>query len=498
MTFANNGSSDLNISSFAITGANSTSFGYVAKGANACTLPTAKLVAGSSCTLSVDFIPAVAGAVTAALTISDNAQGSPQSVALSGNGGTAGISISPSSLSFAPESVGIPSAPVTANIKNTGTSPLSMTVGIVGSDPADFSETDNCSQLPLGAAQTCMVSVTFNPKQAGSRSAVVQISDNAPENPQTIPLSGTAVQATAAISPAGGLSFATQLAGTAGTAQNVTVTNSGSGAAILSISSATLSPAGDFTLANNCKAGVAAGGSCMIGVTFTPPVASADTACGSTAGNQTSALKIFDNDPASPQSVNVSGTVTDYCLVPPGAISATVTAGGTAQFMVDAQATGYTGTIMLTCTATITQGTCTVNPATVTFTGNAPVPVQVSVTTTGSAVSAGMKSPDHPLRLQPSFVFAFSMMLIPFVGGWFAQRATSERRKFLGAFAQPLRFAQSLILLLAFSLMLVACFGSSANSVSAGGTPVGTYPITITGTTSPGVARTIGLTLTVQ
>jgi hypothetical protein len=500
VTFSNNGSSDLNISSFVITGANSTSFGYLAKGANACTLPTTQLVAGASCTLSVDFIPTAAGAVTAALTVTDNAQGSPQSVALSGNGGTTGVSISPSSVSFAPESVGIASPPAAASIKNTGTSPLSMTISMVGSDPADFSETDNCSQMPLGAGQTCMVSVTFNPKQSGARSAVVQISDNAPQNPQTIPLSGMAVQATAAVAPTGGLSFGSQLAGTAGTAQNVTVTNSGSGAAILSVSNATLSPPSDFTLANNCKTGVAAGASCTIGVTFTPPVAPADANCGSTAGNQTSVLKIFDNDPASPQSVNVSGTVTDYCLIPPGAITATVTAGGTAQFNIDAQASGYTGTIALTCTATITQGTCSVNPASVAFTGNAPVQVKVSVTTTANAASVVGKFPATPTHFPVRLMVFSAVSMILFFVGWFATGTSVKKGRVSPGFAQTLRFAQSLILLAGFSLMLAACFGSSANSITApGGTPAGTYPITITGTTaSGGATRTLGLTLNVQ
>ncbi len=500
VTFTNNGSSDLNVSSFTITGASSTSFGYLAKGANACTLPTAQLVAGASCTLSVDFIPTAAGAVTAALTVADNAQGSPQGVALSGAGGSAGISISPTSFTFAPESVGIASAPATASIKNTGTSPLSMTIAMVGNDPEDFSETDNCSQMPLGAGQTCTISSTFTPKQAGTRSAVVQISDNAPQNPQTIPLSGTAVQATAAVAPTGGLSFASQLAGTASTAQNVTVTNSGSGAAILSVSNATLSPSGDFTLANNCKSGVAAGASCTIGVTFTPPVASASANCGSTAGNQSSVLKIFDNDPASPQGVNVSGMVTDYCLVPPGALTSTITAGGTAQFTVDAQASGYTGTIMLTCSATIPQGTCSVSPTSVAFTGNAPVTVQVSVTTTANALSTATVRPANPVRVPTRTILVCLLPLLLLVGCWFAARSDRKKGIITRAFAQPLRFVQSLILLVGLSLMLASCFGSSTGSVTPpGGTPAGTYPITITGTTaSGGVTRTLGLTLNVQ
>ena len=152
--------------------------------------------------------------------------------------------------------------------------------------------------------------VVFNPTQAGNQSAVIQISDNAPGNPQTIPLTGSAVQAIAQIVPANlMLTFGSQLAGTTGTAaQNVTITNCGSGAAILTVSGATLNPATDFTLANNCTSGLAVGKNCTLGVMFTPSASGANTQCGSAAGPQSSVLRIVDNDSKSPQTLTLSGT----------------------------------------------------------------------------------------------------------------------------------------------------------------------------------------------
>jgi len=44
------------------------------------------LAVGASCTIHGHFAPTVAGAATAAVTIADNAAGSPQSIALSGTG----------------------------------------------------------------------------------------------------------------------------------------------------------------------------------------------------------------------------------------------------------------------------------------------------------------------------------------------------------------------------------------------------------------------------
>ena len=497
VTFTNNGSSDLNVSSFAITGNNSTSFGYVAKGANACTLPGGKLSAGSSCTLSVDFIPIATGPVAASLTINDNAQGSPQSVALSGNGGTTGISIAPTSVNFSSQTIGSPSTAVTVNVTNTGSSPIALVVAMVGANPADFMETDKCSQVPLGTGNSCIINVVFNPTQAGNRSAVIQISDNAPGNPQTIPLTGSAVQATAQVVPANlMLTFGSQLAGTTGTApQNVTITNGGSGAAILTVSGATLNPAADFTLANSCTSGLAVGKNCTMAVTFTPPAPGANTQCGSAAGAQTSVLSIVDNDPKSPQTLTLSGTSLDFCLVPSGANSATVTSGSTGQFQLAAQTFGFAGTVALTCTASIPQGACTLLPTSVNLTSGAPIPIQVNATTTarpaGSVVGVfGNLEDQGPEKLERVAVrsLVFLMLGTLFAVSWLESRRSSR-----------MRVLQTCTILIVMSVGLVACFGGSREAaVIPTGTAAGTYPLTITATTTTGATRTIGLTLVVE
>jgi len=497
VTFTNNGSGDLNISNFAITGSHSTSFGYVAKGANACPLPGGKLVAGMSCALSVDFIPTAAGAVAAALTVSDNAQGSPQSIPLSGNGGTTGVSIAPASINFSSETVGSSSAATTVNVTNTGSSPIALLVAVVGADPADFMETDKCSQVPLGAGNSCIVNVVFDPTQAGNRAAVIQISDNAPGNPQTIAVTGSAVQAMATIAPASlMMSFGAQLAGAAsGTAQNVTITNSGTGAAILTVSNASLRPATDFTLTNNCKAGLAAGVSCMLAVTFTPPAPIANTQCGAAAGTQTSTLSIFDNDPKSPQMLTLSGMALDFCLIPPGAISATVPSGSTGEFMLDAQSAGFAGTVALTCAASVPLGACTVAPPSLTLTTWNPVPFQVNVTTTARPAGS-LVGIFHELAIGTdrgsagAIAGAFGFLLF---AAFIAANGLDRRRRLLA------RFIQTCTIIVGMSLGLVACGGGSQGAaIAASGTAAGTYPVTITGTTTTGATRTIGLTLVVQ
>jgi hypothetical protein len=496
VTFTNSGSEALNISGFAITGNNSTSFGYAAKGASACMLPSATLAAGASCTLAVDFVPSAAGAASATLSITDNALGSPQSVGLSGTGGTSGITIAPASVSFAQGSVGAQSPPVAVTITNTGSSPISpLTIAVVGNDPNDFMDPNTCPPA-LGAGSSCIVTVIFDPTQAGSRAAAIQISDNAPGSPQTIPLTGSAVQATASIARASGtMTFGSQLAGTASSpAQNVTITNSANAPAVLTVTNAALNPPTDFTLANNCKSGLAASASCTIAVTFAPAAPVANAQCGLAAGTQSSVLSIFDNDPKSPQTVMLSGTAVDYCLVPPGAINATVTSGSAAEFQLDAQPEGFAGAIALTCTASVPLGACTVQPPSVTLAGSALAPFTVNVTTTAQPPSAtdmlrgAAGGPGTRFGGGGAGAFVAAMLGVLLVGIFGVKRRA----------ARATRCLEGCAVLVVLSLALVACFGGGQGSAVAAGTPSGTYALTITGTTTTGATRTIGLTLTVE
>ncbi len=79
VTLTNSGGTILNITSTAITGASSSDFAETDTCGNS-------VEAGANCTLAVLFTPSASGARTAALSIADNAAGSPQTVSLSGTG----------------------------------------------------------------------------------------------------------------------------------------------------------------------------------------------------------------------------------------------------------------------------------------------------------------------------------------------------------------------------------------------------------------------------
>jgi hypothetical protein len=283
VTVTNTGTANLSVTSVAASG----DFAET----NTC---TGSIAPNVTCSISVTFTPTAAGSRTGWLTITDNAPASPQAVGLTGTGtaGTQpGISFSPSSLSFASQTVGTKSAAQTITVTNTGTANLSVT-SIAAS--GDFAETNTCTGS-IAPNATCSISVTFTPTAAGSRTGSLTITDNAPASPQPVGLTGTGTQAGVSFSPAS-LTFAGQAVGTTSAAQTVTVTNTGT--ANLSITS--IAASGDFAETNTCTSSIAPTATCSISVTFTPTAAV----------SRTGSLTVTDNAPASPQTVGLTGTGT--------------------------------------------------------------------------------------------------------------------------------------------------------------------------------------------
>ena len=504
LTLTNTGSAAMNLSGIVITGNSSTNFGFVLKGTSACPYPTGPLPAGASCTISVDFTPQASGPISATLSISDNAAGSPQSVALSGsgNGGTYGISLSPTSLNFATQTVGAKSTMQTVTLTNSGTFATALTIARVGANSGDFAETDNCSQSPLAGGKTCVITVTFDPTQTGSRSAAVQISDAAPKSPQIVTLTGSAVQATATVGPSP-IAFGNTLAGTASPPVTVTIANTGIAPAVLSVGIPSVNPPGNFTTVNNCTAGVPAAGSCTLAVTFTPPAVPATGACGSTAGAKTATLTIPDNTPTSPQSIALSGASMDYCLAPSGVATQTITAGTPATFQLIADSVqSFAGTVALTCADAASVSTCTVQPVTANLTSGAQVPIVLSVATATNAATPFGRAPDvrrfnldwpdlAALHWQGIARLLFALFLL------LAACASAAKRQP----ARGMRLAQTGAIAVLLSIGLAACFGGGTGTVAPAGTPTGTYTMTVTGTfTGAGgsTTRSVQVTLIVQ
>jgi probable HAF family extracellular repeat protein len=93
VTLKNTGNANLTISSIAITGTNLGDFAQT----HTC---GSSLAGGASCSISVEFKPTASGTRSAALSITDNAPGSPQKVALTGTG------VAPTCIPFGEECFG--------------------------------------------------------------------------------------------------------------------------------------------------------------------------------------------------------------------------------------------------------------------------------------------------------------------------------------------------------------------------------------------------------
>ena len=94
-------------------------------------------------------------------------------------------------MNFGNQKVGTKSAPIGIELTNVGTTSLSISgIAITGTDPGDFSQTNNCgTSVPAGGH--CTIKVQFVPQAKGPRSAALAVSDDGGGSPQTVPLAGT-------------------------------------------------------------------------------------------------------------------------------------------------------------------------------------------------------------------------------------------------------------------------------------------------------------------
>jgi hypothetical protein len=99
------------------------------------------------------------------------------------------ISLSASRLDFGTESVDFFSVTQTVTLTNSGMVPIiisSTGITITGTNLEDFLETDTCAGTTIAPGTSCTIDITFWPGDAGTRSAVLRITDNAADSPQRV------------------------------------------------------------------------------------------------------------------------------------------------------------------------------------------------------------------------------------------------------------------------------------------------------------------------
>ncbi len=111
------------------------------------------LAASASCTVSITFTPTATGTLTGAISFTDNGTASPQKVSLSGTAIAATapvVSLSPTSLTFASQTIATTSAAQVVTLTNTGNASLSIS-GIVASGTLPRRTTAAQAWLPAQA-----------------------------------------------------------------------------------------------------------------------------------------------------------------------------------------------------------------------------------------------------------------------------------------------------------------------------------------------------------
>jgi hypothetical protein len=277
ITISNTGNLALQVGGFSTQGDFSAS--------NSC---GATVSVGSSCTVTVNFVPTALGNRTGTLTITDNAGGGTQSVSLQGDGSPAGLTLSPPVLNFGVQTVGVTSQPQIATLtNNTGQSIANLAI----SPSAEFNQSGTCGTT-LANGASCILNITTAPATTGSITGSIAVSGTiggdgssltraelsvipkqVTENSSNFSLGFVAVSATA-IPPGLGLSvpklsFSVTAVGTPSTGETLTLGNTG---AALPLTSLTISETNvpEFPFITNCPATLAPQGTCTVTIHFTP------------------------------------------------------------------------------------------------------------------------------------------------------------------------------------------------------------------------------------
>ncbi len=428
------------------------------------------LAVGATCNLVVTFTPTASGTRTGTLKITDNAAGSPQTVALSGTGIAPAATLSAMTLSFAQQSVGLASAAQTVTLTNSGQAALAIAAI---SASGDFAETNTCG-TSLTAGAKCNIAVTFTPTTTGTRNGLLTITDNATSSPQVVALSGSGITPVpvATLTPAT-LTFSAQAVGSTSSAQTVTLTNSGQAA--LTITS--IPASGDFAETNTCGTSLALGANCSIAVTFTP----------TDSGSRSGMITVTDNATGSPQTVTLSGTGTSVGVAAGSSNLTISTAGGSATDAITISSLqGFSGMVGLSCTVQTVGNetvhdmpTCTLNPTQVQVANNSPVSATLTVSTDGETSSA---------RPALAFLGGGALLTILLFGGMSGWRG-------------KLRGGAWLVLLLGLGMLGVSTgCGGHPSTPRDPGTTAGSYQITVTATETSNakVTATATISLTLQ
>jgi ribosomal protein S11 len=241
---------------------------------------------GKSCTLIVNFVPTALGHRTGTLTITDNAGGGTQLVALEGDGSPVGLTLTPPVLNFGAQALNVTSRAQTATLtNNTGQTISNISITASG----EYSESDNCGNT-IANQTSCTLSISVTPVTTGAITGRVGISgavganaspdvrsaNTRNETASTSSDSNVGVIAVSASAIPGGLglsssqlSFTATSVGTLSTGETITIQNTSASASLTSLTISETNAA-EFPMATNCPATLSAQATCTVTIQFGP------------------------------------------------------------------------------------------------------------------------------------------------------------------------------------------------------------------------------------
>ena len=309
VTLSNTGNATLTISNVALGGTNLGDFASATPASGTDCRTASTVAAGASCVVAATFTPTGLNARSATITITDNAAPTTQTINLSGTGTQPSVGLAPSTIPFGNQRLNTTSAQQTSTLTNSGTGPLTITsVTLGGTNSGDFalatpgSGTDCRTAGTVAVGGTCIIAATFTPTALGGRTATISVADSATGSPHTVTLTGTGTfpQATPTPSP---VAFNNQRQNTTSGVQVLTLSNGGTDTLHVTTVALGGTNASEFAIVGTgttCTNGatVAAGGTCIVNLTFTP------TALGS----QTATVTFADDANPVTQVVTLTGT----------------------------------------------------------------------------------------------------------------------------------------------------------------------------------------------
>ncbi len=373
------------------------------------------MAAGATCNYVIKATPQSAGALTASLTLNDNAAGSPHQLPLTVTGGTGAVTFNPSSLAFGVVAPGTSSAILITTVANTGN--ISFQVGassFTGTNAGDwaFGGTGTCAVgQTLAPGSSCTVSAKLTPSAVGARSANLSIPTSLSPTANLIPLTGTGGAPVVSLTPSSATCASRQV-GTSGTCQAFTLSNTGNinlTGIVISIGGAN---AGSFSQSNTCSTTLAASASCTITVFFNPQTNAVLNGILSVASNASTSpnTSTLTGTGLVPATITLSPTTINFGSVRQGTASTsqgiTLTNTGGVAATISSIVTASPFSLTHNCPGTISAGatciiTVTATPSTV-GTVNGTVSVTDSATGSPHIASLSVTGVKSSVSLSPT------------------------------------------------------------------------------------------------